>query len=92
MNPKKIVYIILTMILGLILSFIFHALIEIIYINFSLSRGILPKPSFLTSKCYLPSFLQIFLVLAGLLGGYFLGQFWWKKVYGEHKIKEGKIN
>ena len=83
MNLKKKIYIALTMILGLILSFILHGLIEIFYIDYFLNRGILPKPSALTSKCYLPSFLQVFLILAGLIGGYFLGQFWWKKVYGE---------
>lgn len=81
MNLKKIIYIFLTMVLGLILSFIFHALIEIIYINYLLGKGILPKPSAITSKCYLPSALQVFLIFAGLIGGYFLGQFWWKKVY-----------
>ena len=81
MNLKKAVYIVLTMVLGLILSFILHAVIEIFYIDYFLDKGILVKPSALTSKCYLPSILQIFLVLAGLLGGYFLGKFWWKKVY-----------
>jgi len=83
MNFKKTVYVSLTMVLGLILSFLAHALIEIFYINYSLSKGIVLKPSFLTSKCYLPSIFQIFLILAGLLGGYFLGQKWWKKVYSK---------
>jgi len=83
MKIKKTVYIILTIILGLILSFLAHAIIEIFYINYFLGKGISPKPSTLTSKCFLPSFLQIFLLIAGLFGGYFLGQKWWKKVYGK---------
>jgi uncharacterized protein YneF (UPF0154 family) len=74
MKIKKTIYVVLVMALGLILSFIAHAIIEVFYINYSLSRGIILKPSALTSKCYLPSLLQIFLILAGLLGGYFLGQ------------------
>ena len=85
MNAKKTIYIILVIILGLILSFIFHAVIEIFYINHLLEKGIFPEPSSLTHQCYLPSFLQIFLLLAGLFGGYFLGRFWWQKVYIERK-------
>jgi uncharacterized protein YneF (UPF0154 family) len=83
MKIKKTIYITLVMVLGLILSFIAHAIIEIFYINYSLSRGIILKPSALTSRCYLPSILQIFLILAGLIGGYFLGQKWWTKIYGK---------
>jgi putative effector of murein hydrolase len=81
MKIKKTIYIALVMVLGLILSFIAHAIIEIFYINYSLSRGIILKPSALTPKCYLPSLLQIFLIFAGLLGGYILGQKWWNKIY-----------
>jgi hypothetical protein len=81
MKIKKTIYIALVMVLGLILSFLIHAIIEIFYINYSLSRGIILKPSVLTSKCYLPSILQIFLIFAGLLGGYIFGQKWWNKIY-----------
>lgn len=85
MNVKKTIYIILAIILGLFLSFIVHAGIEIFYINHLLEKEVLPQPSSLTHQCYLPSFLQIILLLAGLLGGYFLGRFWWRKVYIERK-------
>jgi hypothetical protein len=81
MKLKKTIYIILTIILGLVLSFFVHAAIEIIYINHLLEKGNLPEPSSLTHQCYLPSALQIILLLAGLLGGYFLGHFWWQKIY-----------
>ena len=79
MKFKKATYIVLAMILGVILSFLAHAIIEIFYINNSLNKGILPKSSSLSPKCYLPSELQIFLLLAGLFGGYYLGQKWYKK-------------
>jgi hypothetical protein len=82
MNLKKTIYIILAMILGVILSFIAHAVIEICYLSYSFYKGTSPEPSSLTSQCYLPSALQVILVLAGLVGGYFLGRFWWQKVYG----------
>ena len=83
MNIKKITYIILAIILGLFLSFLVHGVIEIFYINHLLNQKLLPEASSLTHQCYLPSFLQIILLLAGFLGGYFLGQKWWHIVYVE---------
>ncbi len=85
MNNKKTIYIILSVILGLLLSFVAHGVIEIVYVNYFLSRGDLPEPSSLNAHCYLPSVLQIGLLLAGLLGGYFGGRFWWHKIYSERK-------
>jgi len=85
MNIKKTIYIIATMFLGLLLSFLAHAAIEIWYINNLLSRGITPKASSLTHNCFLPWSLQIILLLVGLVGGYFLGQTWWRLVYIEHR-------
>jgi len=79
MKITKKIYTTLTIILGLMVSFILHAIIEIIYISYSLSKNIEIQPSAINSKCYLPSALQIFLILAGLLGGYFLGKICWKK-------------
>lgn len=81
MGLKKTIYIVLTMVFGLFLSFIVHAIMEIFYIKYFLSKGIVLNSSTLTSRCYLPSFLQIFLILAGLVGGYFLGRKWWYIVY-----------
>ncbi len=79
MNSKKIIYIVLGMVLGLLLSFVIHAVIEIFYINWLLAEEILPRPGSLTHQCFLPSWLQIALPLAGLIGGFFLGCFWWRK-------------
>lgn len=84
MNTKKIIYIFLTSVSGLIFSFLIHSVVEIIYINRLLSEGVLPEPSAFTHRCYLPSFLQVFLFLAGIFGGFFLGVFSWRKFY---KIK-----
>ncbi|MFC1721850.1 hypothetical protein ACFL0Z_02975 [Patescibacteria group bacterium] len=38
--------------------------------------------------CALPPSLQYGLLAAGIVGGYFLGQYWWKVVYV--KKKKGK--
>jgi len=85
MNIKKISYIILAMLLGVLLSFVAHAVIEIFYINSLLEKGISPEPSSLTDKCFLPSWLQITLLLAGLIGGYLLGCFWFRSAYIKRK-------
>jgi len=86
MNIKKTIYIISTMFLGLLLSFLAHAAIEIWYINRLLGLGVAPRASSLTHNCYLPSSLQIILLLAGLVGGYFMGQTWWRIIYVEHRL------
>ncbi len=73
------------MFLGLLLSFMIHAAIEIWYINRLLATGRPPQPSSLVHNCFLPSSLQIILLLAGLVGGYFLGRIWWRIIYIEHR-------
>jgi len=88
MNIKKTIYIISTMVLGLLLSFLTHAGIEIWYINRLLAAGSAPKASSLVHNCFLPASLQIFLLLAGLVAGYFLGQTWWRIIYVEHRRKK----
>jgi len=75
---KKIIYLGLATILGLLLSFILHAGIESIYLKYA-------KNITWHHGCALPYWLQIGLVLAGLIGGYFLGRFWWRLVYIENK-------
>ena len=87
MNIKKTIYIISTMFLGLLLSFLAHAGIEIWYINRLLAAGRPPQASSLTHSCFLPASLQIILLLAGLIGGYLLGRMWWRIIYVEHRRK-----
>lgn len=85
MNAKRIIYIISFMVLGFLLSFLAHAAVEIFYINSFLERGISPESSLITHRCFLPSWLQITLLLAGLMGGYFFGCFFWRAVYIKRK-------
>lgn len=87
MPIKKTIYILLTMLLGLILSFLAHALIEINFIKYLLAQGLAPanQTAFGYGYCVLPVALQFGLIVLGLIGGYFLGQWWWKIVYIEKR-------
>lgn len=75
---KKTIYLIFSIILGLLLSFILHAGIESLYLKYA-------KEITWHHGCALPHWLSIGLILAGLIGGYFLGRFWWRLVYIKHK-------
>ena len=78
---KKAVYLLSTMFLGLLLSFLVHAAIEINYLNWLASHG---RAATFYGGCVLPPLLQAALWLAGIIGGCYLGQYWWRKVYIEH--------
>jgi H+/Cl- antiporter ClcA len=77
---KKVIYLISSTILGLFLSYLAHAFIEINYLNWMDNRG--EAVSFY-GACALWPPLQIGLWLFGALGGFFLGRFWWRKLYVE---------
>lgn len=77
---KKIIYLIASVTLGLLLSINLHALIEVKYLNWLESRGEIAK---FYGGCALPPLVQILILLLGLIGGYYLGKYWWRKVYIE---------
>ena len=77
---KKAVYLIAATILGLLLSFLFHALIEINYLKVAADQNIAVTFS---DGCALALWLNISLWALGALGGFFLGRFWWRKIYIE---------
>jgi len=77
---KKIIYLIASTFLGLLLSLIIHAVIEIIYLNWAQGQNrIVP----FYRSCSLHPLIQITLLVAGIVGGFNLGRFWWRKVYVE---------
>ncbi|MBI2610113.1 hypothetical protein HYW53_02965 [Candidatus Giovannonibacteria bacterium] len=84
---KRTIYLIASTLLGLLLSFIAHAVIEIFYIKYALSNGIQleNQTAFGFGYCVLPLWLQALLLAAGLIGGYLLGRCWWRIVYIEHR-------
>lgn len=80
-NPTKLkhaVYLIASTILGILLSFIAHAVIEISYLRWAEKQGI--AVTFYHGCALLPT-LQIALLLFGTIGGFLLGQVWWRMVY-----------
>lgn len=81
-SGKKAVYLLAAAVLGVLLSFIIHAVIEISYLSWAERQDIL-VPFY--GSCALPPPLQIGLLLLGIIGGFFLGCFWWQKVYVEKK-------
>ena len=84
---KKVIYVCLAVFLGWLLSIIAHSWIEICYIVSRLHRGIIPVAyHFGGWYCYLHPGLQIAIALAGIVGGYFLGQTWWRIVYVENRF------
>jgi hypothetical protein len=78
---KKAVYLFSSTILGAFLAFLAHAAIEMNYLNWLASRGEAPV---FYGGCALHPLLQIALWLAGIIGGWLLGRYWWRKVYVEH--------
>ncbi len=83
---KKQFYILCTIILGVILSYVAHAYIEIFQLNYYFVNGITPvNYPFFGASCFLPYWLQGGLLLLGIVGGYFLGQIWWRIIYVEKR-------
>jgi hypothetical protein len=84
---KKIFYIILTIFLGLLLSFIVHALAEVIYLNYAFKNELEIQASYFLGVgwCALPILVQYTFPVLGIAGGYFLGIYWWDLVYIKRK-------
>ena len=75
---KKTVYLIAATVLGMMLSFLAHAFIEINYLRSALSHG--QTVSFYNG-CALPPVINYGLWLVGAAGGFMLGTYWWRWVY-----------
>ena len=85
---KKVVYIFAWVVLGLLLSLLLHAYIEVKYIHWLLSHG---KEVQFYGNCTLSPALQIAILLLGVVGGFFLGRFFWKKIYVDRAWAKKKI-
>lgn len=84
---KKAVYLTASIVLGLLLSFIAHMLIEINYLHWVLNQG--RVASFYGGCALLPE-LRVALWVFGSIGGLFLGRFWWRIVYIERVWEKRK--
>jgi hypothetical protein len=85
---KRIIYLTASTILGLLLAFNVHALIEINFLHWARKQGLTVT---FYGNCALPPLLQILLWFTGGIAGYFLGRFWWRKVYIE-RVWAKRIN
>jgi O-antigen ligase len=84
-NPTKathVVYLCLTTVLGVLLSLLVHAAIEAAYLRDAEAKETAIHWSF---GCALHPALQLGLLLAGAVGGFFLGRYWWRMVYVERR-------
>ncbi|MFH0805205.1 MAG: hypothetical protein V1916_03340 [Patescibacteria group bacterium] len=84
---KHVVYLVATTVLGILISLIAHAVLETIVLNWAqdVGRGITWY-----GGCALHPAVQIGLLVAGALGGFFLGRFWWRWVYVERRWAQGR--
>ena len=87
---KHIMYIVAWIVLGVVLSLIAHAVIEIMYINYALSHGIAPVnyTAFGLGYCTLPQWLQALLLIAGVVVGYWAGIYFWRVIYIEKRFRK----
>ncbi len=80
-NPSKLkqaVYLMTATILGVLLSFLVHAFVEIKYLNWLESQNLTVTFYY---GCALPPIFSGGLLLAGAVGGLMLGRLWWRLVY-----------
>jgi hypothetical protein len=75
---KKIIYLLATIILGLLLSVLVHALVEIQYILWALRHSYIVS---FYGGCALPPLFRTMLWIDGAVGGFWLGHYWWQKIY-----------
>ena len=78
---EKIIFIVLSVILGILLSFIFHAVIEILYLNWAIknNKTIEWTRVFSENYCALPIWLIYLILVSGIIFGFWLGFYLWKK-------------
>jgi len=77
---KKAAYLSASVVLGIFLSYLAHAAIEINYLNWAQSHD---RIVVFYGSCVLWPWLQILLWAGGAVSGFFLGRFWWRKLYVE---------
>ena len=83
---KRKIYLGLTMLLGVELMVIIHTLLESWYVSAFIASASRPvRYGFWFISSYLPPWLSALLLIGGLVGGFFLGRWWWQIVYVEKR-------
>lgn len=78
---KKIIFVALPVILGILLSFVAHAVIEILYLNWAIRTNAVIEWTRVSGdkSCALPFWLIYLLPVLGIVFGFWFGLCWWKK-------------
>lgn len=77
---KRNVYLIAATILGILLGSIVCSLVEIKYLDWAISRGDI---AIFDDGYAALQFVQGIILIFGAIGGFFVGRFWWRKLYIE---------
>ncbi len=91
---KRTFYIVLATLLGVIVSYGVHAVVELVYLDWAqdAGRSIVWTKHFGVGSCALPPWFQYGLLAAGIIGGFLVGRVWWRWVYVEHRHWRRKGN
>ena len=82
MNIKKPIYLVLVVLLFVIISYGFHAIIELILLN---SGAEITWYTHFDGSCALPPVIGYGLLVLGITAGLWIGPKWWNWVYVEKR-------
>ncbi|MBU0597675.1 hypothetical protein KKF61_01610 [Patescibacteria group bacterium] len=83
MKAKYYLYRILSVILMVLLSYIIHALAEILWLKYA--DDIIWYNHLGIGMCALHPIFQYTILILGIIGGFFIGKVWWRIVYIEKR-------
>ncbi|TAK96039.1 hypothetical protein EPO05_02690 [Patescibacteria group bacterium] len=75
---KHVVYLAAATLLGLLLSLMLHAMIEMLFLKEMARQGV---SVVWFGGCALPWALQYLLSASGMVIGFLLGSYWWRMIY-----------
>ena len=85
---KKIVYLITFVILGVVIQFLIHAVVEIWYINLLLQDFSRYDLGLTWEQWFMIHHLSsIILLIIGMVFGFWQGKFWWRRIYEQDKYE-----
>lgn len=84
-------YLAASVLLGLVVSYGLHAVIELWYLSYAESHNltITWTQHLGLGSCALPLWVQYGLPVLGIVGGYLQGRVWWRWIYVERRWQKG---
>ena len=81
-SPKKVIYIVRFVLLGILAQFLVHAIIEIVYIKLLLTQYTVFGFGFEFSTWFtIHTVFAVTLLVLGVGVGFLQGVYWWKRIY-----------